>query len=78
MILLLLDSDNEKALKNDEFFKFYVKENVENWLTGEQWDYQEDKKAIQFYRNTRLAKTCKFGSKLVIDNHSSNFISFFT
>ena len=41
-----------------EFYEFYQKENVENWLTEEQWDYNEENKYLNQFRNATFVELC--------------------
>ena len=41
-----------------EFYEFYQKENVDNWLTEEQWDYKEGRKYLNHFRNATFVELC--------------------
>ena len=57
-MLYFVDPTYEPAIKNKEFYEFYDQENVEKWLTPEQWDYREElQNEILFYKS-RYAKAC--------------------
>lgn len=63
--LFSLDPNNEAAKKNEEFYRFYLKENIERWLTEEQWDYAEAKKYLDNFQIGHFVQSCVNSTKLV-------------
>ena len=57
--MVILDPKYEPAIKNRKFYEFYNKENVEKWLTKEQWDYQEEIRNDRLFYNGTFARACR-------------------
>ncbi|XP_047144915.1 prolyl 4-hydroxylase subunit alpha-1 isoform X2 [Hydra vulgaris] len=77
-LVLKEDSTYEPAIKNKEFYEFYEQENVEKWLTPEQWDYKEElQNEILFYKS-RYAKGCnERKKKLIAVKDVNNLVCFY-
>jgi len=76
-LVLEIDPKNEAAIKNEEFYQFYKIENIENWLTEEQWDFAEAQKDLTNFQIGTFVELCQMRKTPVKVKDTSKLVCYY-